>query len=216
MAEAHQRRRKIPYWAMPVLAMLPVWAYVYTGTLDPPPAGAGPEVEGEELYGGNGCAGCHGAGGGGGVGPAFTDGAVYETFPNFETHFRWVRLGSQGWLEEVGDTYGAGNQPVNGGMPGFDEGALSDAELLYVILHEREGLGGENPNEQDHERLELAAELFEESPDAPLEEILEEVNAQLGAPEEEGAGPAGDNPEGDAGEGDVNTIAEADSEAETP
>ena len=37
---------------------------------------------GQEVYTGAGaCAGCHGGGGGGGVGPAFTGGALYTTFP---------------------------------------------------------------------------------------------------------------------------------------
>src|SRR3546814_19422185 len=60
MVEAHRNRRKIPFWAMPVLAALPLWAYVYTGTLSPPPAGEGPEVLGAELFAGSGCVGCHG------------------------------------------------------------------------------------------------------------------------------------------------------------
>ena len=180
MVEAYQRRRKIPFWAMPVLAIIPVWAYVYVGTLSPPPQGEGPEVLGEEAYAGSGCGGCHGAGGGGGVGPAFTGGAIYETFPDFETHFRWVRLGSDGWSSEVGPTYGATDKPVNGGMPGFGEDSLSDADLLYLVMHERMGLGGENPDEDDQARLELAAELFFENPEMTLEEVLEEVDAELG------------------------------------
>ena len=112
MVEAYRKRRKIPMWAMPVLAALPVWAYVYVGTLDPPPAGEGPLVLGEEAYAGNGCGGCHGAGGGGGVGPAFSGGAIYETWPRFEDHFEWVRLGSAGWQAAHGDTYGANDKPV--------------------------------------------------------------------------------------------------------
>ena len=180
MVEAYQRRRKIPFWAMPVLAMIPVWAYVYVGTLSPPPEGDGPEVLGEEAYAGNGCAGCHGAGGGGGVGPAFTGGAIYETFPDFETHFRWVRLGSDGWAAEVGPTYGANDKPVNGGMPGFGEDSISDADLLFLVMHERMGLGGENPDEQDQARIELVAEILFEHPEMTLEEALAEAEAELG------------------------------------
>ena len=183
MVEAYRSRPKIPFWAMPVLAAIPVWAYVYAGTLSPPPAGDGPEVVGEELYASNGCVGCHGASGGGGVGPAFSSGAIYETFPDFETHLQWVRLGSAGWQAEVGDTYGAADKPVNGGMPGFGEDALSDADLFYVVMHERMSLGGENPSEDDLARMELAATIFEENPDMTLEEVLEEVNAELGEPE---------------------------------
>ena len=38
--EAYHRRRRIPFWAMPVLLALPLWAYLYQGTLEPPPTGA--------------------------------------------------------------------------------------------------------------------------------------------------------------------------------
>lgn len=180
MVEAYRKRRKIPMWAMPVLAALPVWAYVYVGTLDPPPAGEGPLVLGEEAYAGNGCGGCHGAGGGGGVGPAFSGGAIYETWPRFEDHFEWVRLGSAGWQAAHGDTYGANDKPIGaGGMPAFGEDSLSNADLMYIVLHEREDLGGENPSENDKLRLELAAELLFEHPEMPLEEILAEVDAQI-------------------------------------
>lgn len=200
MVEAYQKRRKVPFWAMPVLAALPLWAYVYTGTLSPPPAGEGPEVLGEEYFAGNGCAGCHGAGGGGGVGPAFTGGSVYETFPDFVTHFEWVRLGSAGWQAERGDTYGANNKPVGGGMPGFGEDQLSDHDLLFIVLHERL-LAGENPNTEDAEALEAVALLMEENPEMTLEEALAEVGVEAPEGSEGGSGadrgdPApGDSPE---------------------
>jgi mono/diheme cytochrome c family protein len=199
MVQAYQRRNKIPFWAMPVLAILPVWAYVYVGTLSPPPAGEGPEVLGEEAYAGNGCAGCHGGGGGGGVGPAFTGGAIYETFPTFETHFQWVRLGSEGWRAEVGDTYGATDKPVNGGMPGFGEDSVDDAHLLYLILHERMSLGGENPSENDQLRIELAAEIFMENPEMTLDEVLAQVDEEI--PAEGGGEGGGGGTEGGAVEG---------------
>jgi len=200
MVEAHNRRRKVPYWAMPVLAALPLWAYVYQGTLSPPPAGEGPEVLGEELYAGSGCAGCHGAGGGGGVGPAFTGGSIYETFPDFQTQFEWVRLGSAGWQAERGDTYGANGKPVQGGMPGFGEDQLSDAELLYIILFERT-LGGENPNEEDMLALEEVALLMSENEGMTLEEALAEVGVEAPeAPEGGTGGDRGDPPPGNAPE----------------
>ena len=177
MVQAYNNRRKIPFWAMPVLAMIPVWAYVYVGTLEAPPEGPGPAALGAELYAGNGCAGCHGSTGGGGVGPAFTSGAIYETWPSFEDHFEWVRLGSNGWSAEKGDTYGANDNPVAGGMPGFAEESISDAELIYVVLHERE-LGGENPDTEDQVRLEVVAEYLFEHPDLTLEEAIEEAEAE--------------------------------------
>lgn len=72
---AAQRRQRIPMWALPVVLILPLWAFLYAGTLEPAPsrtltlaqAGAG-------LYNGSaGCAACHGAGGGGGVGPKLSE-----------------------------------------------------------------------------------------------------------------------------------------------
>ena len=66
---------------------------------------------GQEVYAGAAaCAGCHGGGGGGGVGPAFTGGALYTTFPTCADHAKWIQLGSAGWQAEVGPTYGAETQ----------------------------------------------------------------------------------------------------------
>jgi mono/diheme cytochrome c family protein len=201
MVEAHRRRRKIPFWAMPVLAALPLWAYVYQGTLSPPPVGEGPEALGEELFSSAGCAGCHGAGGGGGVGPGFTGGAIYETFPEFVQHLQWVRLGSAGWQEQVGPTYGANDKPVNGGMPGFGEDQLTDADLVYVVLHERL-LGGENPNEEDMLQLEELALLMFENEGMTLDEALAEIGVDAAAPEGGSGADLGEPPAANAPEED--------------
>lgn len=175
MVEAYQKRRRIPFWAMPVLAALPLWAYVYLGTLSPPPAGAGPETLGAELYAGSGCGGCHGVGGAGsGAFPGFTNGRVYETWPSFVDHFDWVRLGSSGWLQERGGTYGATGKPVAGGMPGFGEDQISDADLIFLVLHER-SLGGQNPDMEDADALEAVALLLSENPDMTLDQALTTV-----------------------------------------
>lgn len=147
---AAQRRKRIPYWAMPVLLGLPVWAYAYTGTLEPPAADAStPFALGEAVYGG--CAACHGAGGGGGVGPALD--AVLEVFPDYRDHAMWVKLGSTGW---PADTYGATDKPVNGGMPAHE--ALTDAELAQVILYERAAFGGLEEGSEEYLLLEEIAE----------------------------------------------------------
>jgi mono/diheme cytochrome c family protein len=138
--QAAQRRRRIPYWAMPVLAALPLWAYMYQGTLEPPPADeSDPMVLGEELYGG--CSTCHGGGGQGASGPALTE--VLATWPDFRDHMMWVRLGSDGW---PADTYGADGKPKNGGMPPHPR--LSDEDLARVVLYERTQFGKEDPAEQ--------------------------------------------------------------------
>ncbi len=137
---AYQRRRRIPIWAMPVLAAIPVWAYVFQATLEPPPAGASdPVTLGAKEYGA--CASCHGANGGGGVGPALD--AVATTWPDYRDHMMWVKLGSTGW---PGSTYGANQKPKNGGMPAH--ASLTDEQLAQVVLYERRQFGGEQEADQ--------------------------------------------------------------------
>jgi mono/diheme cytochrome c family protein len=144
------QRRKIPYWAMPVLAGLPLWAYVYQATLEPPPKGDDtPIAHGEELY--KGCAACHGAGGGGGVGPAL--GAVTETWPDYRDHMMWVRLGDNGW---PGATYGANDKAKGVGMPAHPQ--FGDEELAQVVLYERVTFGGVDPTSEEATELEEIAE----------------------------------------------------------
>ena len=170
---AAQRRRKIPFWAMPVLAGLPLWAYVYQATLEPPPAGDDdPVAMGEAVY--SSCASCHG-GGGEGVGtfPALT--GVLETWPDALDHMMWVRLGDVGW---PGDTYGATEKPKGTGMPAFD---LSDEELAQVVLYERVTFGGLDPADEEYALLESIANgeaTFEESG-------LGELSAEAGVDEAE-------------------------------
>lgn len=139
------RRRKIPVWALPVLAFLPLWAYVYQATLEPPPAGDDtPFAHGQALY--SGCQSCHGASGGGASGPALT--GVLETFPDYRDHMAWVRIGSTDWPS---DTYGANGQERAPGMP--PHRSMSDAELAQVVLYERVAFGG--MAEDDEQYLEL-------------------------------------------------------------
>jgi mono/diheme cytochrome c family protein len=142
---AAKTRKKIPVWAVPVLVALPVWAYVYHGTLEPPPAGENdPMVLGEEVYGG--CSSCHGASGGGASGPAL-DG-VLETWTDSFDHMMWVRIGSDGW-SEYSDTYGDNNTPIGGGgMPAHPD--LSDEELAQVVLYERAQFGGLDPTSEEY------------------------------------------------------------------
>lgn len=139
--QAAKRRRRVPYWAMSVLAAMPLWAYVYVRTLEPPPTGDDDPVSlGEAAY--SQCASCHGAQGEGGSGPAFADGAVQATWPDWRDHMMWVRLGSDGW---PGATYGEANRAKEGGMPAW---GLTDEELAQVVLYERI-LGGEEITEEE-------------------------------------------------------------------
>jgi len=101
---------------------------------------------GQALYSTN-CVACHGEGGGGGAGPALAGGSVLATFPagSCADHVLWVTLGSAGWVDQVGPTYGATDKQVGGTgvpMPGF--GSLSETELTQVTLYERVAFGEED------------------------------------------------------------------------
>lgn len=179
--EASKRRTRIPVWAMPVVAILPLWAFLYAGTLEPPKktvltlaeAGAG-------VYSGAAaCAGCHGATGGGGVGPQLSNGAVAATFPNPVDQVRWVILGSAGGA----DLYAAAGKQSKGGMPAFGE-TLSLTQIVEVVLHERKALAG-HPVADDAEGWADLRELVEEFPErgyteAEIDLILEEIAVQEG------------------------------------
>jgi len=147
--EAAIKRKKIPFWAMPVLAFLPLWAVIYIGGLSPASSGEPSQLAtGATIFAAN-CAGCHGAGGGGGVGRVMTDGALVATFPDILGQLEFVWIGSNG-TGPAGTPYGdparEGGQhktlSYNGNpMPNFDK-SLSQAELLAVVRYEWETLSG--------------------------------------------------------------------------
>ena len=148
--EAAQRRKRVPMWALPVLVALPLWAFLYVGTLDPVTSAASdPVTAGAAIYTER-CASCHGATGGGGVGPQLSDGMVLETFSDPADMVEWVSGGSEAFLEA--GTYGDTNKPVNGGMPAFG-GTLTPEELVAVIAHERVTLSGEEYDPLVYEQL---------------------------------------------------------------
>jgi mono/diheme cytochrome c family protein len=150
---AYKSRRKIPFWAMAALALLPVWAFMYARAVTTQAEEAtGPLAEGDLIYGN--CASCHGGAGQGvsGLGYQFSDGEVITTFPNIEDQLRFVYWGTSAYeLAEVdipGDpdreggphvTGERGVMPAQGAEAG---GALTDYELLGVVCHERYTLGG--------------------------------------------------------------------------
>jgi mono/diheme cytochrome c family protein len=174
---AAKQRRRVPYWAMPVLAAVPLWGYVFFRTLDPPPVENDPLVLGEEVY--VTCAGCHGGSGQGASGPALADGAVLETFPDYRDHMMWVRIGSQDWPAA---TYGANGAPTGeqGTMPGHP--GLDDQGLAQVVLYERQALSGEDPaDEEDLLAIANGEMTFEEAGLGPLSE-------EAGVPEDQLAG----------------------------
>ena len=141
--EAAESRKKIPYWAIPVLALPPLWAVIYALTLDPPtPTEPGALELGAETYAGKGCSGCHGAGGAGvGAVPGLTD--VTTNFANPGDMVSWVALGTAGYQAAGIAEYGPG-KPVGaaGQMPAWAD-SLTAEELMTVVLHERVEYGGD-------------------------------------------------------------------------
>lgn len=177
--EASLKRRRIPVWAMPVVAILPLWAFLYAGTLEPPKVTTLSlrQTGAEEYVGAAGCSACHGATGGGGVGPALAAGAVIATFPNPVDHVRWVILGSADG-EEV---YSAAGKQPKGGMPAFGETLTLD-QIVATVLHERTDLSAQ-PVEAEAEQWADLRQLPEEFPDLgyteeQVETILEEIATQ--------------------------------------
>ncbi len=175
---AAKQRRKVPWWAMATLGLMPVWGFMYVRSVtEPPVVVEGPLGIGAEQYGG--CASCHGAAGGGGVGRAFAGGEVLNTFPNIEDQLRFVYWGTgeynlaavtvYGNPEREGEVHETGSfgvMPQQGSAAG---GGLSDAEILGVVCHERYALGGAAPDD------ELWAEEFEKfcSEESPVFAALE-------------------------------------------
>lgn len=166
--KAAKQRRKVPWWAMATLSLMPVWGFMYVRALtEAPEEVEGPLGLGAEIY--NNCASCHGAGGGGGVGYAFTDGEVYETFPRIEDQIRYVYYGTEGYNLAGIEIYG--NPDRDGGphrtgalgnMPAFG-GQLTGYEILSVVCHERYTLGGADPSSEEFE-AEYEHWCSEESP----------------------------------------------------
>ncbi|MFM2047243.1 MAG: hypothetical protein RL383_1320 [Actinomycetota bacterium] len=149
-------RKKIPFWAMSALAMLPVWAFIYFIAMKPvEKVEAGPLSMGTEVYAG--CAGCHGADGAGGAGRVLYQGEVLKTFPKIEDMLNFVYNGSQRFVAAGLKVYG--NPDRDGGahaplsyngnpMPMQGEkagGALTEYEILGVVCHIRYDLSGADP-----------------------------------------------------------------------
>lgn len=144
VADQAIRRSKIPIWAVPVLVLLPFWAFLYAGAFGErgheevvDPAVLGPRVYAAQ------CAGCHGPAGEGLTGPALAGGGAKKTFPDEAAHITWVQEGSIG--KAKGTPYGdpgreGGQRTITAaGMPGF-AGVLTPAEIEAVVQFERESL----------------------------------------------------------------------------
>lgn len=177
---AAKMRRKIPFWAMTGLAMLPVWTFLYLIALKPAEkVVAGPLAIGTEVYGG--CAGCHGANGAGGAGQVLYQGSVLKTFPHIEDMLNFVYTGSQKFVAAELAVYGDPNReggahkplgyngnamPMQGEKAG---GGLTEAEILGVVCHIRYDLSGADSQGEEW------GEEYENwcSPESPIFEALE-------------------------------------------
>lgn len=138
-------RPKIPRWAVPVLAVLPLWGFVYAGSLTKPSGPTDPVLAlGEEVYSAQ-CAACHGGGGEGGTGRPL--GEVALTFTDPQQQVDWVVNGSPEAGTPYGDPARPGGQHISqsdgwGAMPAFGA-SLSPEEIAAVVRYEREIIGGE-------------------------------------------------------------------------
>ena len=138
------RRPRVPKFAIPVLAALPVWALVYAGSMASAPQSLDPELtQGKTVYLAN-CSSCHGAGGEGGTGRPL--GEVLLTFPDKADHLTWIETGSPEAGTPYGDPKRPGGQRIAGSngyttrMPAF-KGKLSAADIAAVARYEREVIG---------------------------------------------------------------------------
>ena len=143
--EAAIRRPKVPKFAIPVLAALPVWALIYAGAMAKS-SSVDPQLkEGASIYAAN-CSGCHGASGEGGTGRPLNE--VLKTFPDLKDHVEWVTDGDRPNGTPYGDPKRAGGQRIAGSdgfttkMPGF-KGTLTADEIAAVVRYERVEFGGE-------------------------------------------------------------------------
>ena len=139
------RRSKVPRFAIPVLAALPVWALIYAGAMVKSST-ADPQLkEGATIYAAS-CSGCHAADGSGGTGRPLNE--VLKTFPKLADHIEWVTDGDRPNGTPYGDPNRAGGQRIAGSggyttkMPGF-KGTLTADEIAAVVRYERVEFGGE-------------------------------------------------------------------------
>jgi len=152
--QAAKQRRKIPFWAMATLSLMPLWGFMYVRAVtEPPVVVEGPIGIGAEIY--SSCASCHGAAGGGGVGYQFSGGWVLDTFPHIEDQVRYVYYGTEGYNAAGVEIYGNPDRPggphvtgQKGIMPAFG-GQLTQYEIVAVVCHERYTLGGADPTSEE-------------------------------------------------------------------
>lgn len=171
---AAKARKRIPYWAAPVVALLPLWGIIYASAMKPPAGGpTDPLVLGAEVYVSAGCSGCHKADGAGitagGTGAQLNDGHVLETFADPLGMVHWIGYGYKDGAHADG-TYGDVNRPrIAGAMPAFKD-TLTPEEIAAVTIYVREQLSGGTAEDDPN----FNAETFTEDP-AALEAKVQAV-----------------------------------------
>ncbi|WP_426574329.1 c-type cytochrome [Aquihabitans sp. McL0605] len=180
---AAKRRKRIPYWAAPVLALLPLWGVLYVSSVQPPPAGeSDPFVIGKAVYTAN-CASCHQADGSGvksgGTGQVLTNGEVEKTFADPLSQVYWEHFGAADGGARADGTYGdstreGGARNVNdlpsAQMPGF--ASLTSEEMAAVVIYIREEIDGGKPADDPN----FNSELFAQDP-AAMAALVDAVTA---------------------------------------
>jgi len=151
---AAKSRKKVPMWAAPVLAVLPLWGFIYYQSMQKPPAGANdPLALGQQVYDvKGGCVGCHGSDGTGGVGAKLKDGEVLKTFKNPLAMVHWLAFGAAGGARANG-TYGDLDRPggphntaaLPSAMPAQKDN-LTAEEIAAVTMYVRQKLSGGKPD----------------------------------------------------------------------
>ena len=171
---AAKRRKRVPYWAASVLALLPVWGILYyDSTIPAPSEETDPLVIGAEVFAvGGGCAGCHGGdGAGSGAGAQLNGGHTIATFNDPLQMVHWIAFGFEGGSHPDG-TYGIDTirQQVTGKMPDFGED-LTPREIAAVTIYIRSQF---SPDYDPETEQGFTAENFEADPEA-LEAEVEAV-----------------------------------------
>ncbi len=163
---ASKARNRIPVWALPVVAALPIWAMSYAGTMQQPEVEDPVFVDSAAVYVEAGCSGCHGGAGGGGVGYQLSEGEVLTTFPKVIDQMVHVARGS---AAIDGQAYGADDRRVageSGAQMPAQLGTMSRHDLELVIFHERAVLSGEDQDQPGYQ--EWMEHMREHTPESDL------------------------------------------------
>lgn len=172
---AAKRRKRVPYWAAPVLALLPLWGFLYAWSVRPAPKPeTDPLVIGKEVYTAN-CQSCHQADGSGvttgGSGQQLNEGHPIDTFSDPLAMVHWIAFGEQGGGAHEDGTYGDADRPggsmridtLAAHMPGFGT-ILTPEEIAAVTIFVRQEFGGDKYDPETEKGF--TAEAFMADPEA--------------------------------------------------